>query len=352
MAPPSERRQYAEANRLGGWAGPDVPMPGFAPGEPDAEWFPADGRPSRGPAKSGEENEVARRADRGIVVPARAAPAPVSPSRLVVTDLDGTLLDSASRLSDVNRRTLETLARNGTVRAVATGRSLYSARLVMHRDFPVDYLAFSSGAGIVSWPDGRLLRSPAMDSALVARLVARLRGLGLDFMVQRAAPDSHRFHFVRSSRRNADFEHRVERYRRYARPLHDGTAAEFGVSQFVVVEPPGTDTHLELLTREFEDVHVVRTTSPLDHASTWIELFPEGVSKAHASDWIRERHAIQPGRTVAVGNDYNDLDMLEWAAHAFVVSNAPSSMRERFAVVRANDDDGFTEAVRGLPDGG
>ena len=267
-------------------------------------------------------------------------------SRLVVTDLDGTLLDSASRLSDVNRQTLETLGCNGVVRAVATGRSLYSARLVMHEYFPVDYLAFSSGAGIVSWPDGRLLRSPEMDPGLVSRLVERLRDLGLDFMVQHAAPDSHRFHFVRSSQRNVDFERRIERYRRYARPLHDGVAAEFRVSQFVVIEPPKADSHLELLMREFESVHVVRTTSPLDHASTWIELFPDGVSKGHASDWIRERYAIDSTRTVAVGNDYNDLDMLEWAAHAYVVSNAPPSMRERFAVVRANDNEGFTDAVR------
>ena len=276
----------------------------------------------------------------------------MTPPHLVVTDLDGTLLDSASRLSGANRRTLETLGRNGVVRAVATGRSLYSARLVMHEGFPVDYLAFSSGAGIVSWKDGRLIRSLAMTPSLVDRLVARLRGLALDFMVQHAAPDSHRFRFVRSSRRNVDFGRRVERYRRFAQPLRDGVRGEFEVSQFVVIEPPGTDSHLDLLVREFEEVHVVRTTSPLDHASTWIELFPDGVSKSHASDWLRERHAIDPARTVAVGNDYNDLDMLEWAEHACVVSNAPQSMRERYAVVGANDDDGFTEAVRGLLDDG
>ena len=274
------------------------------------------------------------------------------PSTLVVTDLDGTLLDSASRLGDANRRTLETLGRRGVVRAVATGRSLYSARLVMNEDFPVDYLAFSSGAGIVAWEDGRLLRSLAMDPALVSRLAARLRGLGLDFMVQHAAPDSHHFHFVRYSSRNADFARRIERYRRFAKPWHEGVCAEVGVSQFVVIEPPGIDSRFGLLVREFEEVHVVRTTSPLDHASTWIELFPRGVSKAHASDWIRERHAIDRARTVAVGNDYNDLDMLEWAQHACVVSNAPPSMRASYEVVRANDEDGFTEAVRGLLDDG
>ena len=271
---------------------------------------------------------------------------PMAPSHLVVTDLDGTLLDSAARLSGANRRTLETLGRNAVVRAVATGRSLYSARRVISPDFPIDYLAFSSGAGVMSWPAGRLLRSQGMDPRVVARLVARLRVLSLDFMVHHAVPDTHCFHFFRSSDRNPDFERRIERYARFSRGLCDGVPGGIEVSQFVVIEPPGTDSHLELLVREFESVHVVRTTSPLDHASTWIELFPDGVSKAHASDWIRERHAIDPARTVAVGNDYNDLDMLEWAAHAYVVSNAPPSMRERFAVVRANDDEGFTDAVR------
>ena len=269
---------------------------------------------------------------------------------LVVTDLDGTLLDSASRLSDTNRSALEALGKNGVVRAVATGRSLYSARNVMDDDFPVDYLVFSSGVGIVSWPDGRRLNSHVMGSRLASKLVERLRGLGLDFMVHHATPSTHCFHFVRSSNHNGDFENRIDRYRQFARYCDDGLPAGVEVGQFVIVEPPGAVSCLDRLAREFEDVHVVRTTSPLDHASTWIELFPAGVSKAGASDWLRERHGIDPARTIAVGNDYNDLDMLEWAQHARVVSNAPSSMRTRFHVVAANDDDGFTDAVRALLD--
>ena len=276
----------------------------------------------------------------------------MTPPHLVVTDLDGTLLDSASRLGDANRGALEALGRNGTVRAVATGRSLHSARTVMPADFPIDYLVFSSGAGIVSWADGRLLRSRAMAPPVVSGLVARLRTLALDFMVHHAVPDTHCFHFFRSTCGNTDFEHRIERYSRFSRRLGDGAPKGVEVSQLLVVEPPGSASCLDLLAREFEDVHVVRTTSPLDHASTWIELFPIGVSKSHAADWIRTRHGIGRARTIAVGNDYNDLDMLKWADRACVVSNAPASMRAQFEVVRSNDDDGFTDAVRPLlPDG-
>ena len=279
----------------------------------------------------------------------------MTPPHLVVTDLDGTLLDSAARLGGANRRALEALGRNGTVRAVATGRSLYSARTVMPADFPIDYLVFSSGAGVVSWADQRLLRSRTMAPDVVSGLVARLRSLALDFMVHHAVPDTHCFHFFRASDGgNTDFERRVERYARFSRPLcgGDGLPGEVEASQLLVVEPPGTDSHLDLLGRECEEVNVVRTTSPLDHASTWIELFPADVSKAQASDWLRERHAIEPVHTLAVGNDYNDLDMLEWAGRACVVSNAPPSMRARFEVVRSNDEGGFTEAVRPLLRGG
>ena len=49
-------------------------------------------------------------------------------SALVVTDLDGTLLDTGARLGDTNRRVLEQLGENGCLRVVATGRSLHSAQ--------------------------------------------------------------------------------------------------------------------------------------------------------------------------------------------------------------------------------
>ena len=192
-----------------------------------------------------------------------------------------------------------------------------------------------------------------MTPDVVSGLVARLRTLALDFMVHHAVPDTHCFHFLRSSDGgNPDFERRIERYDRFSQGWRDDLAGEVDASQLLVIEPPGSAPHLDLLAREFEDVHVVRTTSPLDHASTWIELFPAGVSKSHAADWVRTRHGIDRARTTAVGNDYNDLDMLEWAGRAYVVSNAPASMRARFAVVRSNDEGGFTEAVRPLLRGG
>ena len=50
---------------------------------------------------------------------------------MVVTDLDGTLLDAGARLGAENRQALERLGEAGSLRVVATGRSLHSAEAVL-----------------------------------------------------------------------------------------------------------------------------------------------------------------------------------------------------------------------------
>ena len=90
---------------------------------------------------------------------------------------------------------------------------------------------------------------------------------------------------------------------------------------------------------------VVRTTSPLDHTSLWIEVFPHNVSKGSTSSWLASRFHLNHEKACAIGNDYNDLDLLSWAGHAYVVSNGPEKMKHMFPVVASNNECGFSQAV-------
>jgi hypothetical protein len=48
---------------------------------------------------------------------------------------------------------------------------------------------------------------------------------------------------------------------------------------------------------------------------------------------------------MAIGNDYNDLAILQHAAHSYVVANAPEELTRRFATVASNNDNGVAQAV-------
>lgn len=273
---------------------------------------------------------------------------------MVVTDLDGTLLDGNARLGGANRRTLERLGESGGLRVVATGRSLHSARQVLDAGFPIDYLVFSSGAGILDWRSRELLAVHEMPCEHAQGALDLLLAKGLAFMVHLGVPDNHHFYYHlsrgRAGAENPDFDRRCRRYAAFAQPLDGRSLEGLRVSQFLAIEAPGSASHYDALVSELGHLNVVLTTSPLDHRSRWIEIFSPAASKSRAAEWLRRRHAVAHQDVVAVGNDYNDRDLLDWADHAYVVANAAPPLRERYKVVASNDDQGFAEAVaaRGL----
>jgi hydroxymethylpyrimidine pyrophosphatase-like HAD family hydrolase len=70
------------------------------------------------------------------------------------------------------------------------------------------------------------------------------------------------------------------------------------------------------------------------------------VSKSRTAAWLAEELKIDKSEIVSVGNDYNDLDLLEWTAKSYVVDNAPADLKDRFAGVASNNNGGVAEAAR------
>lgn len=263
-------------------------------------------------------------------------------SGMVITDLDGTLLNSTNALSPGNRKSLEDLGTRGVCRVVATGRNLHSARKVLPADLPIDFLIFSCGAGILNWRSGELLRSESLDQAGIDTLCQHLNQLDLSYMVHLPVPENHRFFAREGKQVPADFQRRMERLKEFEQPTLPSAASQL----LAVCEAQVTEAVLAEIKSWQRGYSIVRTTSPLDHVSTWIEIFRQGVHKGSACDWLLGNLSLDPQRTLAVGNDYNDEEMLDWAREKFMVKNAPEELKRRYPTVNHHDQDGFAEAVR------
>ena len=270
-----------------------------------------------------------------------------TPLGLFITDLDGTLLRSDRTFARVDLNALDALGRQAVVRVIATGRSLYVFNTAAQEALPVDFVLFSMGAGVLQYPTGRIVRSVSLDPPEVAQATTVLKTSGLDFMVHQPIPDNHWFSYHRSTPDNPDFERRLLRYRRFATPLSKTTEGFGPASQLLaVVSRRDSKAVLKMVRERLPNFNVVQSTSPLDGKSTWIEIFPAAVSKSLTAAWLAEKLGIAKNKIVSVGNDYNDLDLLEWAAESYVVNNAPADLKTRFARVASNDHGGVAEAAR------
>ena len=264
--------------------------------------------------------------------------------RILFTDLDGTLLNSRKEVSPANLAALEALGAADIVRVIATGRSLYSFNRVIPQTFPADFVIFSSGAGIVDMRTRELLFSAHLSRRDVQTISMALDSHGADHMIHYQVPENHRFLYRRHSKDNPDFERRVSLYSHFAEDIADTTSLPARSAQVIAVLPPD-DERFPAIKAELNGFHVIRTTSPLDHRSVWLEVYPIGIHKGAGAAWLCRRLHIESDDTVGIGNDYNDIDLLDFTAKSYIVGNSPKELQRSYTPTMACDDDGFCAAV-------
>jgi Cof subfamily protein (haloacid dehalogenase superfamily) len=264
---------------------------------------------------------------------------------LFVTDLDGTLLRSDQRVASDDLKALERLGRRGITRAVATGRSLFSYQRAGIQ-LPVEYLIFSTGTGIFSFAHNDIVHQNRLNPGEVARAAAVFEKIGVDYSIHEPVPRNHCFAYRCNHKSNPDFDHRLQLYQGFCRKL-DTVPESFGpAAQLLAVLPSEqTEMLLPLIRRQMTGLNVIRATSPLDGRSTWVEIFPSTVSKSLTAAWLADRLKIGREKSMCIGNDYNDQDMLEWAGVSYVVDNAPDTLKARFDAVASNNGCGVAEAI-------
>ncbi|MBN1196840.1 MAG: HAD family phosphatase [Candidatus Aminicenantes bacterium] len=254
--------------------------------------------------------------------------------RMLVCDLDGTLLHRDRTFHQQDIRILKEIGCMGITRVIATGRSLHSLRNAIPNDFPVDHVVFSSGAGIMDWPGQQLVYQAGMALGRAKEIIKVLDQRRLNHMIHRRVPHNHWFWYSRFTNESSDFSHRLRRYRAFARVRPESpNRMGLGVSQFIVIVPPLKNYLNRLRCVLGSSCHIIRATSPLDNRSMWIELMPRGVSKAAGIEELCRRGKIPLEATVGLGNDYNDLDMLRTVGRAAVTVDAPEMIRREFPSV-------------------
>ena len=253
---------------------------------------------------------------------------------LIFCDLDETLIASGQPLSAANAAAVAALAERGIGVVPASGRSLPMLRKVVPPEVPLCCAIVSTGVGIVAWPDGGILRRCELEPARAAEAVRFLADAGADFLAFSRLPESR---MLWSHTVSAPDGPRYDFHRRLARHYGGEPPREFpvdwdggdGLAQLLAIY--GAEEESEAL-RAAEELRrrgyaVARATSPVDGRSIWIEVFSPGVGKAAAAAWVAEHFA--PGAPCyALGNDYNDLDMLAWADSAALSSLSLPELRQ------------------------
>ena len=237
--------------------------------------------------------------------------------RLIALDVDGTIITHGGHLDARVHAAITACVSNGHHVVIATGRSVVATMPVLARlGIGHGYAVCSNGAVTLRIdprrPKGyKILEKVTFDprpaltllrDELPEALVA-VEDLGRGFMVSSPFPDGE----LMGDQRVVPWDVLIaKRATRVTLRMPDA-------------EPDAFMAHIERIGLH-EVSYAVGWTA-------WLDINPEGVSKGSALEQLRRRLQVEPCDTVAVGDQRNDIEMLQWAARGVAMGNAPEEVQ-------------------------
>ncbi|MEM1109145.1 MAG: Cof-type HAD-IIB family hydrolase [Planctomycetota bacterium] len=280
--------------------------------------------------------------------------------RMIALDLDGTLLGPDHTVSAENRAAIIDAQDAGALVIPCTGRGWRESLHALDGVGGLTLGVFNTGAVVVEMDTGRAVNQATIDPELTLELVEFMRDLdqavlvfqehgraGRDFLVTgdgEITENTQRW-FAMNNLLVTENRHPTSEDLRHS--LRVGVVAT-GRSAFDVEER---------LIERFADrveLHCFAgvPTAKKEDAVFIVEVFARGVDKWRGLSWIAEQQGIPPEAIATVGDEINDLAMLEHAGLGIAMANAvPRAAEKADRHTLAHDEHGVAHAIRRMLDG-
>jgi Cof subfamily protein (haloacid dehalogenase superfamily) len=293
-----------------------------------------DGRPTDSPTGSAYARSDATV---GATIAARF------PIRLVVLDLDGTLIVDDSGVGPRTRSAVRKALDRGVVVAIATGRMPSSAMVFAGPLGLTAPLIGYQGALIRTMPKpgrtlGRILVHTPLSAAVAKEVIAWARSRGLDPHLNHL----ERF-IIRADDPMLDDYSRFTGARAVLVPDYD--AIDHPVTKILA---PGEEALVAAALAEARVTFAGRAMVTISHPR-FLEFAAAGVSKGRAVRWLARRLGVPLEQTMAIGDERNDLEMIAAVGHGVAMPTAPPDVRSVARYVAPPlEDEGAAQMIEAL----
>jgi hydroxymethylpyrimidine pyrophosphatase-like HAD family hydrolase len=270
--------------------------------------------------------------------------------RLLAIDVDGTLLDGRGVVPPANLDALHEAARRGLHLVVVTGRSLpFACQAVDALPDPLILICYNGA--VARARDGQTFAVRPLDPDVARRLLVETRDWRASTLMQFDCDGPGQIVVDRLSWDPPNRRGYYARVSHLVRQVEDLEAALDGPPPVQVAfngpldEMTALQAHLGTI--DAGGGFAVAMTSYPARNFALVDVNAPGATKGHALADVARQLGVARHEVFAIGDNHNDIDMLQWAGTAVVMGNAePELLALGFPVTGRHDEAGLAQALR------
>jgi Cof subfamily protein (haloacid dehalogenase superfamily) len=272
-----------------------------------------------------------------------------SPSiRLLAADIDGTLLNSRFEISGPDLAALRRAHAEGVEIILVTGRR-HTFALPIAEQLGFDLWIISSNGAVTRSLAGETFHRDLLPAETCRKFCQTMRDFRGNMVLTFDTNDKGAIVLEHMQELNASIQRWLEKnlqYIDFVIPVEDSLTTD-PVQAMLCGPIPRMHQALEVLSScGFEsEITVSRTEYPVRDLSI-VDILNQGCSKGHALKRWAEHRGLTPEQVMAIGDNYNDVEMLAFAGQPFIMGNASQELKERgWNVTLSNDEHGIAAAI-------
>jgi len=266
---------------------------------------------------------------------------------LIVFDLDGTLLDSTSKISPYTRETLVALAEQGIAYTVATGRTLNGALEVLEGHAFHLPQVFKNGVMIWDPRDEQYSHQNFLTLDEIAHVLEAILAQNITPFIFTLEPDNR--HGIYHPPLQTPIEERLaasmdERYDVNIKPASE-LPADAEITNISALGIPSAVEAVELLIDNEEHLVAYAGNALEGQHAKWIDIHHSDASKGGAVEVLRTQ--LGASKVICFGDSENDLSMFAAADESYAPESAKEHVKAAATeIIGHHDEDGIARYLR------
>lgn len=257
--------------------------------------------------------------------------------KLIVTDMDGTLLNGDHQISEKNKAALKYASEKGINVAIATGR-IYESTIKYAKELGIKTPIICCNGALIKESSGEIIYESIIDNHICNKIIDVLEKNNIYYQcfTDDTIFTTHINEWLRKYQMQEDLNIKIIESDNIKEKIIGKN-----ILKFLVIE-----SNLELLCKVEEDLKNIEDIELTKSFFDNIEVMKKGVNKGSAVESLGKYLGIDKSEIITFGDNHNDLSMIKYAGMGIAMGNAENIVKENANFITCkNTEDGVAKAL-------